>query len=170
MPVLRRADLGDAAKLSLVGGASFLESFAHDHPGDALTAHVSDRHSVAAYAAWNSDPDYALWIVEEAVGAPIGYAVMGPAELPGSAEGDLELKRIYILHRWHGGGLGKTLYQAVESEARARGAKRLILAVYTANVSAQGFYAHQGFSQIATTTFMVGDVAFEDLVLAKTLD
>jgi diamine N-acetyltransferase len=169
MALLQRATAKDAAKLSLVGGASFLESFAHDHPGDDLVSHVAERHSVAAYAAWLGDPDFALWIVEEAEGAPIGYAMLGPAALPGSAEGDLELKRIYILHRWHGGGLGGALYHTVEAEARAKGANRLILAVYTANLPAQGFYTRQGFAQIATTTFMVGAVAFEDLVLGKRL-
>ena len=166
---LRRAEPKDAAKLSLVGGASFLESFAGDHPGDDLVAHVAAGHSAETYAGWLADPDWALWIVEEAVGAPVGYAVLGPPSLPGVAEGDLELKRIYILHRWHGGGRGKALYQAVEAEARAREAGRLILAVYEANVTARGFYTHMGFSQIATTSFMVGATAFDDLVLAKVI-
>ena len=169
MITLRRAHADDAAKLSLVGGASFLESFADDHPGDALVTHVQDGHSADQYARWLADPAWALWIVEEAVGAPIGYAVLGPATLPGAQAGDLELKRIYILHRWHGGGRGKALYKAVEDEARERHAKRLILAVYTANTAAQGFYAHMGFSQIANTVFMVGDKAFDDLVVAKPL-
>jgi diamine N-acetyltransferase len=166
---LRRATLADAAKLSLVGGAAFLESFANDHPGDDLVRHIADGHAPAAYSGWLADPDWALWIVEEALGSPVGYAMLGPASLPGSAPGDLELKRIYILHRWHGGGRGKSLYQAVEDEARARGAKRLILAVYTANTQAQWFYAKQGFVQIGTTRFLVGETPFEDLVLGKPL-
>ena len=166
---MRRAEPKDAAKLSLVGGASFLESFAGDHPGDDLVAHVATGHSAETYAGWLADPDWALWIVEEAVGAPVGYAVLGPATLPGSTEGDLELKRIYILHRWHGSGRGKALCECVETEALARGAQRLILAVYEANVAARGFYAHMGFSQIATTSFMVGATAFDDLVLAKVI-
>jgi len=32
----RRAEPRDAAALSLLGGATFLASFAYDHPGDAL--------------------------------------------------------------------------------------------------------------------------------------
>jgi GNAT superfamily N-acetyltransferase len=167
--MLRRARAEDAAKLSLLGGASFLESFAHDHPGDALVAHIADRHSIAQYGAWLADPDWAVWIIEEALGAPVGYALLGPPELPGRADGDLELKRVYVLHRWHGTGLGGALFHAVEEEAKARGATRLILAVYTANTAAQGFYTRQGFTQIGRTTFMVGDVPFEDLVVAKAL-
>ncbi len=170
MTRLRRATPGDAAKLSLVGGAAFLESFANDHPGDDLVRHVAQGHSVAAYDRWLADPEWAAWIVEEALGSPIGYALMGPAALPGAADGDLELKRIYILHRWHGGGRGRQLYQAVEDEARARRAKRLILAVYSANTAARGFYDRIGFSQIGTTQFQVGAVAFDDLVMGKRID
>ena len=169
MVALRRATLADAAKLSLVGGASFLESFANDHPGDDLVAHVADGHSVAAYAARLADPAYALWIVEEAFGSPIGYAMLGPATLPSAATGDLELKRIYILHRWHGGGQGKALFVAVQDEAKRRGASRLILAVYTANTQAQAFYTRQGMEVIGMTRFMVGSTGFDDLVMAKRL-
>ena len=169
MVIIRRAGKADAAKLSLVGGASFLESFANDHPGDDLVAHVADGHSVAAYAARLADPAYALWIAEEALGAPIGYAVLGPATLPGVVEGDLELKRIYILHRWHGGGHGKALFAAIQDEAKRRGASRLILAVYTANTQAQAFYTRQGMEVIGMTRFMVGSTGFDDLVMAKRL-
>jgi diamine N-acetyltransferase len=169
MPTVRRATLADAAKLSLVGGASFLESFADDHPGDDLVNHVRDSHSAAAYQNWLSDPAYALWIVEEALGAPVGYAVLGPGALPGAAAGAFEIKRIYVLRRWHGGGLGKQLFHKCSEIARERGATRLLLAVYTANQLAQQFYARQGMSVIGETCFMVGATEFTDLVMAMDL-
>jgi len=166
---LRRAHATDAAKLALVGGAAFLESFANDHPGDDLIAHVEQAHAPEFYTRCLADPAWALWIVEEALGSPVGYAMLGPPALPGAEPDDLELKRIYILHRWHGGGRGKALYRAIEAEAQARGAKRLILAVYLANTTARAFYERQGFSQIGTTRFRVGGTEFDDLVLAKRL-
>ena len=166
---VRRATLADAAKLSLVGGASFLESFADDHPGDDLVNHVYDRHSVAAYQNWLSDPAYALWIVEETLGAPVGYALFGPGELPGAVAGDCEIKRIYVLRRWHGGGFGKRLFQSCTEEARERGAGRMLLAVYTANLMAQQFYTRQGMTVIDETRFMVGTTEFTDLVMALDL-
>ena len=166
---VRRATLADATKLSLVGGASFLESFADDHPGDDLVNHVRDRHSVATYQNWIGDPAYALWIVEEALGAPVGYAMLGPGELPGATMNDFEIKRIYVLRRWHGGGHGKRLFLECSKEARKRGAARLLLAVYTANQLAQQFYTRQGMSVIGETVFMVGKTEFTDLVMAMNL-
>jgi ribosomal protein S18 acetylase RimI-like enzyme len=169
MVTIRRATSADAAKLSLVGGASFLESFADDHPGDDLVNHVQDRHSVAAYQNWLGDPAYALWIVEEALGAPVGYAMLGPAELPGAIVSDCEIKRIYVLRRWHGGGFGKQLFLKCSEEAGKRGAARLLLAVYTANQLAQQFYTRQGMSVIGETVFTVGESEFTDLVMAMDL-
>jgi diamine N-acetyltransferase len=169
MVTIRRAVFADAAKLSLVGGASFLESFADDHPGDDLVNHVHDRHSIAAYQVWLDDAAYALWIVEEAVGAPVGYAMLGPADLPGAETTDYEIKRIYMLRRWHGGGHGKQLFSECRNEAHKRGATRLLLAVYTANQSAQQFYTRQGMSIVGETTFMVGATEFTDLVMALDL-
>lgn len=169
---LRRAAPGDEGKLSLVGGASFLESFANDHDGDAVVQFVEETHSHAYYAALFADPACAVWLLEEAVGAPVGYAVLQPARLPGTdAATDAELKRIYILSKWHRGGWGAKLYQAVEDEARARKAKRLVLSVYVHNHNAQKFYARRGFEQIGRWEFAGFEQtdASEDFILAKTL-
>jgi diamine N-acetyltransferase len=170
MVTIRRAVVADAAKLSLVGGASFLESFADDHPGDDLVDHVVDRHSVAVYQDWLADPAFAVWIVEEALGAPIGYAMLGPATLPGGTATDSEIKRIYVLRRWHARGLGRDLFAAAVAEAIARGSERLLLAVYKANALAIAFYERQGMTVIGETVFMVGETKFYDQVMAKPLN
>jgi diamine N-acetyltransferase len=165
----RRATPADAAKLAAVGAAGFLESFAHDHPGDDLIGHLESHHSTEAYTKALGDPAQCLWIVEEALGAPIGYAMLGPPALPFTTARDAELKRIYILSRWHGLGLGGALFEAVLAEAEARQAERLVLAVYTKNEQALGFYKAKGFTVIGPTQYVVGNSIFDDLVMAKPL-
>lgn len=167
---LRRATPADADKLALLGSATFLTAFAHDHPGDALVSHCRDLHSAALYAKWAGDPDYALWIIETELGAPIGYAALTPPalDIPVS-EGELELKRIYALTGWQNAGLGRRLIEAAIDEARMRGAKRLYLCVYEVNVDAQRFYARFGFEKAGEQRFMVGDVGFTDWILALDL-
>jgi len=161
----------DAAKLSLIGGATFLVAFAVDHPGDALVAHAGHNHSEAWYAAALADPAQAIWIVETELGAPIGYAVMTPPDVAHpTVATDLELKRLYVLPGWQQGGWGAKLMRAVEEEARARGAERLLLCVYTSNQRAQRFYAREGFTDTGSRQiFMVGDVPFDDQIWAKGL-
>jgi ribosomal protein S18 acetylase RimI-like enzyme len=168
---LRRADAADVARLSLLGGATFLTSFAHDHPGDALVAHVDTHHSRDFYAGLLDDPASAAWILETELKAPVGYALLTPpaVDCPTRAD-DLELKRIYLLGPFQSGGWGVKLLDAVEAEARSRGAKRLFLCVYKVNVAAQRFYARRGFADTGyKQDFRVGDVEYEDLVWAKAL-
>jgi diamine N-acetyltransferase len=167
--MLRRATPADAGKLSLIGQATFLESFASDHDGDTIVSFVAAQHSVAAAAAALRDPHKRHWIVEAAVGAPVGYAAACPASLPQSdAATDYELKRLYVLSRWHGGGWGARLYQAVEDDARARGARRLMLSVYARNEQALAFYRARGFAPIGEWQFDEFSETI-DLICAKTL-
>ena len=166
---LRRADAGDAGKLSVIGAASFLETFANDHPGDETVAFIRTYHSESAWAATLAKPGTVVWIVEEVAGCPVGYAVLSAASLPGTDPQDAELKRIYMLSRWHGTGMGRALYDAAEAEARARGAPRLVLSVYTRNNRAIRFYEKQGFDVIGEAIFAEFPVEFADNVMAKPL-
>jgi diamine N-acetyltransferase len=168
---LRRAVPEDAARLAMIGAATFFVAFAHDHPGDALVAHVAADHSIAYYDTLLADPASAIWLVETPLKAPVAYAVMTPPAVDCETDpGDLELKRLYVLPQWQKEGLGAQLIAAVEAEARGRGARRLLLCVYTANDRAQRFYARQGFADTGFgQRFLVGDVPFDDLIWAKPL-
>jgi diamine N-acetyltransferase len=169
LTTLRRATADDAGKLALIGAASFLETFANDHPGDATVDFIRAYHSNSAWAATLVKADTTVWIVEEVAGCPVGYAVLSAGSLPGTTPDDAELKRIYVLSRWHGTGVGRDLYAVAEAEARARGAARLVLSVYTRNARALRFYEKQGFAKIGEATFAEFPVEFSDLVLAKML-
>ncbi len=84
--------------------------------------------------------------------------------------GDWELKRIYLLPGWQGGGNGRALMGECLAVAREREAKRLLLAVYENNEKAVAFYARNGFAKIGETIFMVADVAFRDMVFARDME
>lgn len=167
----RKAGLEDAEALSYLGAATFLASFAFDHPGKPLIAHLRTEHSIQYYVAKLADPKVHIVIGETPLGAPVGYAMLVP---PGHAElrqpGDFELKRFYLLGLWQGSGNGQALMDQVLNTARQRGTRRLLLAVYENNKRAIAFYEHAGFSHIGETVFMVGDVAFRDMVYAKPLE
>lgn len=169
---LRRAVAHDVDRLALVGAATFLETFAGILDGDAIVAHCQKEHSPAAYRRYLDDGGQA-WLVEAAIGgAPVGFALVGNPNLPGaSSDGtDLELKRIYTLSRFHGGGVGGALMQEAVSHAERAGFRRLLLGVYIGNARARAFYARMGFSQIGERTFRVGDRDYDDVVLARPLN
>lgn len=167
---LRPATIGDARGLALVGPATFLESFANDHPVDLMAAYLESDHSAAFYEVLLGRASTSAWVVEHDAGAPIGYAILTSATLPGSDPvTDVELKRIYLLSKWQRAGWGRALIEAVEAEAVARGARRVVLSVYTRNENAMRFYGARGYETIGRAMFPGFPEELSDFVMAKTL-
>jgi diamine N-acetyltransferase len=169
---LRLARAGDEPRLALLGGATFLESYAHMLPVTDVLAHVARQHAAEVYARWLADPASRCWLLECEPGhAPVGYAVVTPPDLPLSdlTDEDLEIRRIYLLHKYQRGGLGARLMQAVREHARAAGARRLLLGVYSRNTAALTFYERQGFSRAGTRQFRVGANDYFDYILQLVL-
>jgi diamine N-acetyltransferase len=163
----RKAAPDDAEALSYLGAATFLASFAFDHPGKPLIEHLKIEHSPEYYTAKLASSDVDIVIGETPLGAPVGYVMLVPPEHPDLQQiGDWELKRIYLLGPWQGGGNGRALLEQAVMIAKARAARRLILAVYESNARALAFYERAGFKHIGETVFMVGDTPFRDMVYA----
>ena len=168
---IRRASIVDADRLALIGGVTFLETFAGVLDGDAIVDHCAREHSSSAYRQYLINGALA-WLVEARSGkAPVGFSLLARPNLPGStADGsDVELKRIYTLSRIHGSGAGAELIRQVIDHAEESGYRRLLLGVYAGNGRARAFYVKQGFRQIADRRFRVGEREYDDVVLARPL-
>ena len=167
---IRACGPGDERALALVGKATFLETYAGALDVADVLDHCDVEHGAPRYAAWLRTPGYRLWIAEVEDGAPVGYAVLGPVDLPlATSVRDMELKRIYLLHRFHGEGVGRRLMQAALEAATTAGARRLLLGVYDGNHRALAFYARQGFIEAGRKPFQVGSRVYDDLVLGRPL-
>ena len=168
---IRKCGPADARTLSLLGQATMLATYANTVPLGDILQHCEGPHSVATYAEWLERPDYQIWLAElETTRAPVGYAVLGPAEVDlDLRDADVELRRIYVLQDFHKGGLGARLLDAVIACAKAAGFQRLLLSVYSVNENAIGFYARQGFTKVGEHKFKVGSNDYDDLILAKDL-
>lgn len=164
---LREAGTADCRTLALVGAATFLDSFAGVLDGEAIVAHCEREHSVAVYENYLANGGRA-WLAEAMEGgAPIGFALTSRPDLPGAEAGDIELKRIYVLSRFHGTGLAVALLDQVLAAHADRA--RIVLGVYENNHRALRFYAKHGFQPIATRQFNVGGNIYDDAVLARPL-
>ena len=169
---IRKADRGDAARLALVGAATFLDTFAGVIRGDDIVAHCRSAHAPALYEALLTSQGASAWLAEAVEGAaPVGYALLMQPELPvrDPQPDDMELKRIYVLSRFHGTEVGSRLMNAAAEEAIRRGAHRLLLGVYAQNQCALAFYAKHGFSKIGERQFQVGANTYGDDILARPL-
>ena len=169
---VRRCTADDAEALALIGQASFLETFAGVLGGADIVSHCARAHTAEVYASWLADAAYQLWIAEVQPGeAPIGFMVVAPADLPLSdiSGQDLEIKRIYILSKFHGGGIGKRLIKEAVHHARGHGIERLLLGVYAKNTSAIGFYEGSGFARLGRRKFKVGGRDYDDDIMGMRL-
>jgi diamine N-acetyltransferase len=159
----------DASRLSLLGRATFLESYAHLLPVEDILEHAEKQHASDRYAAWLADPSCHAWLVEAAGGAPVGYLIATPPDLPLPDLGprDVEIRRVYVLHRFQGLGLGRWLMDEALTTAAAAGCRRVLLGVYSRNEHALAFYARLGFTQIGTRQFRVGAHDYHDHILQR---
>lgn len=167
--MLRQASVEDAAALSLVGAATFLEAFAGVLFGTDILAHCQVQHAAERYAAWLADARYRLCLAE-LLGAPVGFVVLSPPDLPlPLLADDIELKRIYLLHRFQGTGLGRRLMEWSITEARNMGKRRLLLGVKADNRVAIHFYERHGFTRVGERKFLVGSMWCDDYLMARPL-
>jgi ribosomal protein S18 acetylase RimI-like enzyme len=168
---LRPCRPGDAPALALIGQATILETYAQVLPLADLLHHCGVQHGEALYTDWLSRPDHRLWLAETRTGAPVGYMALTPQDLPvPTGPKDVELRRIYLLTPFQGGGMGAHMMRTVIEAATAAGFERLLLSVFSENGQALGFYARQGFTQAGVQKFRVGANDYDDLVLALRLD
>lgn len=171
MPIwrIRAATPEDAETLSLIGSATFLDSFAGVVHGQGLLAHCHTSHSPETYRRYLANGGKA-WLAEVEPGhAPVGYALTCKPELDQATDGDIELKRIYVLSRFQGSVIASVLMRHVLESAQAGGHKRLLLGVKNDNHRALNFYAKNNFETIGSRSFDVGGTIYDDFVLARPL-
>ena len=165
---LRVCGPGDEDALALIGRATFLDAFAGVLTREDILLHCATQHAPELYKGWLADARARSWLAEVEPGnAPVGYLVVAPASLPlpDLRQDDVEVKRIYLLHRFQGSGVGARLMKEAVTFATLAGSRRLLLGVYGGNERAIGFYERFGFARVGTRRFRVGHNDYDDLIL-----
>lgn len=166
--IYRDAAPSDAAAIADLARASFTETFGHLYTPENLAAFLTS-HTTEDWARVLTEPNVAVRVAE-ADGVLVGYARLGPPTLPITPVGPaVELRQLYLLKPWHGGGHAQTLMDWVIATARARGAEELFLSVFVDNIRAQRFYTRYGFEDVGRYTFMVGTHEDEDRLMRLAL-
>lgn len=168
---LRPAGTADAAALSLVASAAFLDAYARVLDGADLVAHCLNHNTAERFAAWVGDAASVVMLAEaEPGGAPLGYSVLTASDFPIPPErGDIELRRIYTLRQAHGSGMGAALMARAVADAVQRGCRRMLLGVWDQNHRARAFYERSGFRVIGSREFQIGREIHVDPIYARDL-
>jgi diamine N-acetyltransferase len=169
---IRPCGPGDENSLSVVGQASFLEAFAGIVSGRDILTHCRVQHPPEKYREWVTDGRSKVWIAEIDPGqAPVGYLILTSPDLPLPDIGptDIEIKRVYLLHKFQGQGIGARLMREAHVFAEANGYVRILLGVYSQNTASIAFYEKFGYKKVGTRRFKVGDNHYDDFIFAFTL-
>jgi GNAT superfamily N-acetyltransferase len=168
---IRRADPSDAATLSALSATTFRATFAHLYPPEDLAAFLGEAYAVERSRAALADPATAVWLMETADEAPeaVGYALAGPCALPHPEVTPRcgELKRIYLLPHWQGGGRGSRLLALALDWLETETTGDLWIGVWSRNLGAQRLYGRMGFEKVGGYQFKVGRSRDDEFILRR---
>ena len=99
----------------------------------------------------------------------VGYLKLniGDAQTEDIAENAVEIERIYILSNLKRKGYGTFLIENAEQFAKQKNKKVIWLGVWEKNFSALSFYKKNGFIQISSHSFFMGEDEQIDLIMTK---
>jgi diamine N-acetyltransferase len=167
--ITRVCQTGDEKALSLIAQATVLETYAGIADGLDLIAHVAKELTPQEFGRMVASERVRAWIAETVPGkCVVGYA-MAVADEDGELFSSFELKRLYLLYRFHGCGLGKRLMKEVLLFAGQMKSQKIWLQVHEANAHAIEFYKRFGFMQTGTDLFRAGEGSYRVLTLGLTL-
>ena len=168
--MILRATAEDAELLAVLGAVTFYEAyFEQDDPAE-LAAYVIRSFS-SSEVREQLDDENSIFFIAYLEGKAVGYArlVYGEPDPSVTSKNTIELRRIYVLERCWGKGVGEALLRHCERIAQEMGKESIWLGVWQQNERGQRFYAKQEYRKVGTLTFPYGDSEGINDVMEKDL-
>lgn len=165
---IRTAGEADVRLISVLSAVTFYEAyFEQDSPAD-MANYVTDAFHYDKVAAEFSDPNAAYFIMLRR-GSAVGYAkLIRNSTIEGvTGEKPVELRRIYLVERVWGSGLGERLLNHCIKVAQTEGCDSIWLDVWEENERGLNFYRKQGFTRVGTREFPYGQTVGLNFVMEK---
>ncbi len=164
---IRECTPGDERLLSIVAQAMIFETYAPLVHGVNLYQYAIEELGVERFQTFLADRTMRIWAAEiDPTGAIVGYAHVVPDVRDPFA---LELKRMYLFHRFRNEGIGKRLTDQSIAFAQQRGSQAVLIRVHQKDEAAIGFYLGYGFQAIGEEEFTAGDEVAKVVLMRLTL-
>lgn len=167
---IKEAGADDAQLISVLATATFYEAYFEQDESRNLANYIREAFDLEVIRTDLTDPDATFYIVY------LDTKACGFAKLVKNSTADgvttrntIELKRIYILERVLGKGVGSILLNHCLDESRRQGFETLWLGVWDENLKAQRFYDRHGFKQVGSVSMPYGAVVGTNFVMEKKL-
>jgi diamine N-acetyltransferase len=167
---IRLAGPDDAAAVGAFGERSFRETFGPDNSPDDMDAYCAATYALERQRAELASPER-ITILVHVNGVLAGYAQLreGPAPACVTGTDPIELLRFYVDRSWHGQGIAAALMEQALAHARRGGRHTVFLAVWERNPRAIAFYRRQGFREVGSQPFQLGQDVQTDRVMVRDL-
>ena len=158
----------DLILLEQISRATFLETFADSNSAENMSRYLTENMSADKLRTELSNDQSAFFLVEADTNV-IGYLKInqGSAQTENKYEHALEIERIYVLHSYHGKGIGKMMLDFAMESARSMKADVVWLGVWEHNLRAISFYRKHGFVAFDEHVFMLGDDRQIDIMMKR---
>ena len=155
----------DANRLAVLAAQVWLHTYATNGITADIAEYVLRELTPEKYLSTLNDPSSQVFVAESGESLAGLAVVKFDARCPAGNYSSAELQTLYVQEHFAGCGAGKSLLRAAETEARRRSNGVLWLTVNAKNARAIAFYAHQGYTKVGTTYFVLGEGRHENHVL-----
>ena len=168
VPAVRRGTTEDAAALSKIAAATFVQTFGHLYPPADLQEFLAKTYAVENSRKQLADPAMGVWlaIVD---GEPAGFIVVGPCKLPvKNLEPTAgEIQQLYVYSKYHNLHIGSRLMDTALDWLITTGRAPLYVGVWSENHGAQRLYGRYGFEKCGEYGFRVGQTVDHEFILRR---
>lgn len=149
----------------------FIETFAPLNTQAAMDGYMSEAYTLEKWQQEFENPDSSFFVVKQA-DRLVAYLKLneGDAQNEFREAAGMEIERFYILHQFHGKGLGQILMDFALEQAKAKNKSYLWLGVWEHNPRAQRFYTKMGFRFIGAHPFVMGPEIQTDLLMRREVE
>ena len=167
---IKKCTTQDFDKLRQLSIETYYQTFAHMNTAEDMVAYLEEAFNVDKFTQEFNDPNSSFFFLysDERIA---GYLKLNeaPSQTDINDPLSLEIERIYVSSEFQGTGLGRYLMEQAINIATERGKKYAWLGVWEKNEKAICFYKKNGFYEIGTHTFVMGEDVQSDYVMRKDL-
>lgn len=160
----------DAPTIAALAATVWITTYATSGVEPAFARHVLTEFTESRWRDLLAAPGRICWLAEQA-DAVVGFVeltLQTPAPAPRPSRAPAEIARLYVLERFTGRGIGRTLLCHAATSARAAGADELWLTVYEGNARALAFYRRTGWRDAGEYAFPLEGATYRNLLLVAT--
>lgn len=167
---LRKCTVADLSVLCELSTKTYYETFAQLNTTENMKAYLEYAFNAEKLLDELKDVNSEFFFLFSD-GELAGYIKLNeaPSQSDINDKDSLEIERIYVTAEFQSRGLGKYLLEQAIKATTLRDKKYIWLGVWEKNSKAIGFYKRNGFYEVGTHSFIMGDEEQTDYIMKKDL-